>query len=254
MFLHEAGFSYAATDITQAFYLQQNHMWTGLYPEEVVECVTDEVRPVRGRNIVHIPYWKLWEYKDMDLSVDIIMSNHALAEMHERSLKFYLEFGKHIMKTSKIRVFVAQATGAQMKRSWNFVASAFEDAGYRLLYDNGEYRIFRLNDIPKERKDETGFFHDSEDSVISSIKRIIPEPAKEKLHKMKVEISEQVKAKKRISGTKNQLASYIDEKERKLSAEGKVGYKEIRNFFKNVSSNYDTPDEEFVHYIGLESL
>lgn len=38
--LHEKGYPYISTDVTQAFYIEQNHLWNGLFPDEVAEMVT----------------------------------------------------------------------------------------------------------------------------------------------------------------------------------------------------------------------
>lgn len=270
--LHKAGYPYAATDITQAFYLEQNHLWNGLYPGQVVECVEETMSDLSSKSICHIPYWKLWQYRNRDMGVDIMMSNHALTEMHENSLRFYLEFGKSIMKSSKIRLFVAQWPGCALKHSWNTVVSAFEDTGYKMVYNKDSYYIFHLVSIPKKGKAENLLDADADTPLTKArqripvpakkryleVKKIVPVPVKTRILGIKNAFEEQVRKQaiiaRRIEATKNKLSEHIDSAEEKVTREPKVKYGEMKAFFEGVSDSYDTPDEEFVHYIGKDNL
>ena len=197
------GYRYVSTDITQAFYITQNHLWEGLFPGAVKEC-TDSLFGLNKyeNNMVHIPYWKLWDLKDSDLEADIIVANHCLAEMHERSLRFYLQYGKQLLRNSKYKLLFAQATGYTLIRSWDFVMNCFNQAGYELVYRDHMNFCFCLRDMPNPQR--------VAQLLVNDFERMKTTPV--------------------------------------------IPFGELNNRFLSIDKNIDTPDEEFVHYIGLEKI
>lgn len=87
------GYPYAATDVTQAFYLYQNHFWnfiTGGNVVEEVETPGQLSSPEIGKP-VHIPWWNFAELKpDQKMAFDVVTCNHTISEMHPNSLRYML--------------------------------------------------------------------------------------------------------------------------------------------------------------------
>ena len=85
--LLEDNHRYVATDVTQSFYILQSRMYEYISKNDICELVTD---PLNTKSqCIHIPYWKLWELRYEQIPIDIVVSNHALLEMSQNSLRFY---------------------------------------------------------------------------------------------------------------------------------------------------------------------
>ncbi|MBQ8691939.1 MAG: hypothetical protein IJ520_02210 [Synergistaceae bacterium] len=202
--LHTKAFPYVSTDITQAFYLTQNCLWNGLFPEEVYECTNslDDLNNIKKSCMLHVPYWKLWELKDSDLEADIMVANHCMSEMHSRSLRFYLQYGKRLMRNSKYKLLFAQSIYNSANNTAANVFKICKEYGYELIYNDRWHYVFALIDQPK-----------------------------------KVEINQA-------------LVKFNHD----MSSAEKVSWNDIEAYYTSYGENIDTPDEAFVHYIGLERI
>lgn len=221
--IHDAGIPYISTDITQAFYIEQNHLWNGIFGEGVVHEAFDikGLNDLAEKTIVHIPYWKLWELKDSDLKADIIVANHNLVEMHPRSLRFYLQYSKKLLKESKYKFLIAQTPGSERLRNMESVIKVFRQYDYRLVYRDSIYYVFELLDtVPfhYEPNRSGGWYDNTNDTDVN------------------YEV----------------FTAYRELKE-SLLKESLIPYEKIIEFYNNYEDN-ETPDEEFIHYLGLNYI
>lgn len=223
--LYQAGYKYISTDIAQAFYLTQNNLWEGLCPGCVEECIdsVENINVINSGKMTHIPYWKLWELRNSDLEADIMVANHCLAEMHANSLRFYLSYGKWLMRNSKYKLFIAQCPGYFHSGNNKYLLNRFDEMGYALIYSEKDFLIFCLKDKPdismidievllRKYKGAGSFPIDKNvvDSTAASFER----------------------ANQNILNTK------------------KVSFEELQDYFNSLDENIDSPDEEFLYYCG----
>jgi hypothetical protein len=130
--LIEAGFQYAATDATQAFYLWQNRLFAAVAGDRFVEQATVPIgtRPPVG-NVTHIPWWQfLTGIFDMPLTADVVVCEQALCEMHAWAMRWALQAAKHVLRNSDIKAFVFSGHG-HPQNSVEDVERSFADAGFK---------------------------------------------------------------------------------------------------------------------------
>lgn len=226
--LHKSGYKYISTDITQAFYLTQNHLWEELFPNEVNECFDslEGLNEIANHKILHIPYWKLWDLRNNDLEADIMVSNHNLAEIHVNSLRFYLQYGKRLLRNSPYKLFIAQTAGSVKRiETWDYLLWIFDEMGYNLLYIDVNYVIFCL----KEKKNISPI--DIEEVLKSANTKINRFPVCE--------------------NTNDKTAERFVAANQKIDAMEKVSLSEIEAYFHSLDDIYDSPGEEFMHYIDV---
>lgn len=230
--LHKEGYTYISTDITQAFYLTQNNLWEGLFPRKVEECFELPLELKSNDKMYHIPYWKLWELTKSELEADIIVANHCLAEMHQRALEFYLAYGKKLMRNSKYKLLVAQAPGDVAFGEMSILMKTFEKMGYVLLYSDTNFIVFSLNNKENCK----------------------PIDYKEWLYQLKYKTTDFKGMFFNYNNLKDDTAKLVQSNEEKVKNEKKVSLTEINNYFESLSENIDSPDEEFIHFLGYEYI
>ncbi len=228
--MHKAGYKYISTDVTQAFYLTQNNLWEGLFPGCVRECLEsiENLDEIGAEEIVHVPYWEMWDLRNADLEADIMVANHCLTEMAENSLRFYLQYGKRLMRNSKYKLLIAQNPGSLRFRSLEYLIKTFDIMGYALLYSYGDYLVFCL-------KDKEGIIPANMKKVLKAIRHRSTEIPK-------------------YENALDQTARLIISGKQKIQDMPKVSLKEIEEFFRSIDKKIDSPDEEFVHYIGYQII
>ena len=128
--LLEDGIKYAATDVTQAFYLIQNRLFNHICRNSINELVNEELN--NNSRCIHIPYWKLWEMRNSPIETDLVVSNHALLEMSPNSLRFYLNFCRKALEKSEEGIFVFQGGGWRIDQNLIDLINLFEEYGYYL--------------------------------------------------------------------------------------------------------------------------
>jgi hypothetical protein len=85
----EVQYPYASTDISQAFYLYQNHFYNHAFPDTLLEA-WDKPVDWSDSDFIHIPWWK-WVDTQWPLpEFDVLICNHMISEMHPHSLLFGL--------------------------------------------------------------------------------------------------------------------------------------------------------------------
>ncbi len=139
--LLEAGYRYSCTEVTQAFYLAQNRV-LGVFNKVNELCI--EEMEMKGN--YHIPYWKMWELRDSYLDIDIITCNHALLEMSNSALLFYLKFSYNSLIKKGRGFFFFQGTGWNIEGNIRSLLEMFRKVGFQLVYYNvqSELAIFSI--------------------------------------------------------------------------------------------------------------
>lgn len=225
--LHRLGYKYISTDVTQAFYLEQNNLWEGLDPDCVMECFDciDNLKDIDKDKMIHIPYWKLWELRNTNLEADIVVSNDNLLEMTEMALRFYLQYSKQLMRNSEYKLFVAWHPGSALLRQVDYLLPLFDEMGYALLYSERFFVVFALKDK----------------------KQILP------AHIGDIMAREHYRKAFPVWGNPlDKTAAMIYKANQKAHDEPKVPLAEIEKYFYSLDKNPDTEDEEFIHYCGYE--
>ena len=232
--LLNAGYRYSCTDVTQAFYLVQNRILNIFSPlnELCIEKMKEEKN-------YHVPYWKLWEMRDSFGEVDIVTCNHALLEMSNSALLFYLRFSYCILKNSRYGYFFFQGTGWNVEGDICALLNKFKQSGFCLVYYdiNSELAIFSTKgeDITKQVIDCL-----NNSSLCYESSKYIP-------------VHGSVKSIQSNNNTvlfNNDIGSDIQSLLKKIELSEKLEFHDINRRFDCVCPNTDSPDEEFAKYIN----
>ena len=134
------GYPYAATDVSQAFYLYQNHFWNFISDGQVVELATDSTlgdhlpAPVSG-GAVHIPWWKFVELELRDIpGFDVISCNHVLCEMHPSCLSFSLHVAQSLLERADDPLMVFEGWGSSVRNSRGSVTETIYRRGFGIVH------------------------------------------------------------------------------------------------------------------------
>ncbi|MBU1231060.1 MAG: hypothetical protein KKA55_00750 [Proteobacteria bacterium] len=99
--LAQAGYGVMAVDITQGFYLAQNHLFHA-FGLPVAELATDP-RPLSAfgsiapGSVVHVPWWKyMLPSPDFQPEIDCVVANGVLAEMAHNGLVYNLQLWRRL--------------------------------------------------------------------------------------------------------------------------------------------------------------
>lgn len=141
------GHSLAASDISQAFYLYQNHLWNYLSQGALAEWArAGEKGRLWGDGVsaVHIPWWELVRLNPGNLpECDLITCNHALCEMHPDSLAFTLKLAKAAWQgRSEGKAFVFEGWGYEKYHSIASVTQRFYQEGFVLVHNDPHVAVF----------------------------------------------------------------------------------------------------------------
>jgi len=119
-----AGYRIVTSDITQAFYLWQNHLWDYIFGENLIELASDsrslsDFEKLPGGTILHVPWWKysILNPQEIKLSVEVITANHVFTEMQNDAFFYLLKLSCHLLvqdrSTEKMLIF--EGTGGHGK-------------------------------------------------------------------------------------------------------------------------------------------
>ena len=144
------GYPYAATDVAQAFYLYQNHLWSYLTNGNVVDGANspDAVAAfakLDGSKIVHLPWWvySTIPQETMPL-VDVVTANHVFAEMHDNSLRLALLNIRMMLRgrpdEKKLLVFEGWGHADEGKRC--LLMERFTQFGFKMLHHDLNIAVF----------------------------------------------------------------------------------------------------------------
>jgi hypothetical protein len=242
------GWGYIATDIAQAFYLFQNHLWNYFTGGQVRELAHDKAwdGSIASGRAVHIPWWQFYEFLSRDVpQVDIVTCNHALAEMHPNSLAFTLRVARKMLDGPGLKAFVFDGWGYELLVHRSEITEQFYRCGFRLVHNDDKITVF----APEGGDCAVPSAHLP---VLRSrlIKRIVA-TAKIMLGRRVGSISFNPP---HFISTQNIVSRLILEGRVQRLRDGLVGLEEIDRFFRDLLGSDDirSPDEQFVALIGKE--
>lgn len=134
------GYSYIGTDITQPFYILQNHLLNIVTGGKLIELATidmsfSDINKIEPGQAVHIPWWKyVVANPKCNTQVDCVIANEVLEEMHQDSLVYNLLFWKQMLSGSNNNVALyAHGYGAPLVPVW-VINKRLTDYGYVCAY------------------------------------------------------------------------------------------------------------------------
>jgi hypothetical protein len=132
LFIH-AGNRYFCTDIAQAFYLYQSHLFRHLggdrFSERVFEagCEDDQ--------FVHLPWWQFYRTDGApELYADVVTANHCLCEMHPHAAAYIMHRAANFFQRSPAGALVYFSLGSQILHRATEVLKTMYYYGLRLAH------------------------------------------------------------------------------------------------------------------------
>jgi hypothetical protein len=144
------GYPYAATDVSQAFYLYQNHFWNFISNGNITDLVgkgdVQEVcSGIQPGSAIHLPWWEFVALHPESVpQFDVITCNAALGEMHHDSLGFSLKIARAFLNDSADetpKVFVFEGWG-HPQNSHAKVTERFYKSGFVLAHNDPWITVF----------------------------------------------------------------------------------------------------------------
>lgn len=234
--LLEDNIQYAATDVTQAFYLIQNRLFDYITNGKINEMANQQLN--EKASCVHVPYWKLWDMRNNPFHIDLAVSNHALLEMSPNSLRFYLNFCKKAMKNSKDGMFVFQGGGWRIDQNLIDLITLFEEYGFYLKYFDHSKEIAGFSLKEGSISDE----------VLDALKSLLSNGvATEKIYALGTNINSRLNANEIFYC--DDLGERMNQEFNKIKYLPKVDIEYIKEFYNSLNAQHESPDEEFAQYI-----
>jgi hypothetical protein len=147
-FLHLLGHTYASTDVTQGFYVYQNHLLNALSGGKVVDLVTRKESffdAMHDSHLVHVPWWKFAALPGLPIpSFDIVTCNHCVTEMHPMSLAFTVRVFREMLNadnSSWPKAVIFEGWGHPHYNTQSEVCRIFYERGFRLIFSDDFYTI-----------------------------------------------------------------------------------------------------------------
>lgn len=150
-----SGYRYIATDITQGFYLYQNHLWTWLFGKRFHDLAKEPARThdVLARDDIvglHLPWWDYMTlYRDPEvLTVDVVTANHMLCEMTRLSRRYTVKMARGMLSRSTRRPsFLFEGWGYDLVTSTYEAYRGFRWNGFELRHEDDDIVLFEpVND------------------------------------------------------------------------------------------------------------
>ena len=142
------GYPYAATDVTQAFYLYQNHFWNFITKGKVIDLadpsfVNRTFTEVLSSEIIHLPWWEFVNFNASSVSqFDIVTANHTLCEMHPNSLGFTLYIAQSLLRGSGLKTFIFEGWGSDKENPRAYVNKHFYKHSFAMVHNDSQITIF----------------------------------------------------------------------------------------------------------------
>jgi hypothetical protein len=129
----QAGHQYVCTDIAQAFYLYQSHLFRRIGGERFSERVLEIGGPEDA--FVHLPWWQFYRIDGVpDLSAEIVTANHCLCEMHPHAAAYVMHLTANLLDRSPTGTLVYFSMGSQILRRATDVLKTMYHYGLRLAH------------------------------------------------------------------------------------------------------------------------
>ena len=102
------GDKYISTENSQAFYIWQNILMRNFAKDnDFFDYVYDELENMKNQNLVHLPWWFFSNNNFMEkLDVDIIICEHAIAELDDNALRYLMKLSNFLLKDNISRHFI----------------------------------------------------------------------------------------------------------------------------------------------------
>lgn len=146
--LAACGYPYLAVDVTQAFYLYQNRIWTYLFGDRLIELAADigdrdlqhdlDSAPNGSSPLIHLPWWDFVALTEKPRPVvDIVSCNHAMCEMQGDSLRYFLKMSRLMLEGSNgPRLLVFEGWGWNAKNRLAWVVEMLYRNGFVIAYND----------------------------------------------------------------------------------------------------------------------
>lgn len=229
------GYKYISTDVTQAFYLIQNRIYDYILNGKLNEMV-DEKLDINARSI-HIPYWKLWQTRNNPIEADVVVSNHALLEMNQNSIRFYLNYCKETLKKNN-GAFVFQGGGWRISQNLIDLINLFEEYGYKLQYFDHNHEIVGFSLTGESVKDKVNKELD---------KLIKGDVKKEKIYALGDHLLSRLP--EGLIFKTGELGEKMYKTLTDYDKLPKVDINEVINYYDSLNCKNLSPDDEFAEYI-----
>jgi SAM-dependent methyltransferase len=150
-----AGYRYVATDVTQALYLYQSHLFETLFGSDFLEGAhipRDELdldRALSDRRIVHMPWWS--DYTQFErlprAGVDLVVSNRALLEMNDLAWRYSMMMMRRLLSRSESgRHFIFEDWGSKEFTPASYGCHQFYENGFCIKHHDSATVVFSLQD------------------------------------------------------------------------------------------------------------
>lgn len=136
--LTRAGHKYGSMDNTQSLYLWQSKLYSALAGDDYVELVFKGEGQLDKAKIVHVPWWRFVGFQDsMPVSADIVICDHAIAEMTQHARRYVLEAAKAMIVKDGPKLFLVPSPGGTALSSRQSVLNDFIECGFDLINNIG---------------------------------------------------------------------------------------------------------------------
>jgi len=139
-----SGYTYVSTEITQAFYIFQNHLMNAISQGKVIELVSEDIilsdiDKVEKGMALHIPWWKFTvPNPETKLGVDLVTANHCLCEMHQHALAYTLKLSVQLLKNKNADdgMFLFEGWGSTINNPIWTINKLFSDLNYVTVHND----------------------------------------------------------------------------------------------------------------------
>ena len=144
------GYRYIATDIAQGFYIHQNILWSHLFGDRLLELASikmsmNDIDELDSGSILHVPWWKYSSEcpERFGVPVDLVVSNHAMCEMHRSAFGYNLNIAHHWLSRSETpKIFLVEGAGADRIRKYDEMCYGFEKADFMSVAKHSTTEFF----------------------------------------------------------------------------------------------------------------
>ena len=155
------GYGYISTDVTQAFYLYQNNLFSNAHGKNFTELALinqrlDQIGRIRPGTSLHIPWWKFANSRpeEINLDVDCVIGSGVFCEMHPNALSYLAHQSHRWLSSSNThpKFLYMHGPGAEGVSTMSKVENSFRSAGFHLAHSD------RLGATQEDLPHDIGFF------------------------------------------------------------------------------------------------
>ncbi len=131
------GDKYISTENSQAFYIWQNILMKNFSKEnDFFDYVYDELGNLKNQNLVHLPWWYFANNHFMEkLNVDIIICEHAIAELDDNALRYLMKLSNSLLKnnTQRPKFFIFTKYGGSFAPKHDYIKKMFIENNFQKI-------------------------------------------------------------------------------------------------------------------------